>query len=213
MLKTPLYSLKDFPDVYDPSEDSFLLLDALELEMNFLKSLKPDIIAEIGTGSGIIISAIASLMQHTCVYYATDVNAQACLASLNTSKLNSVNVEILNMNLLNNFKSNLFDVIVFNPPYVVTDSSEIQGNGLNRAWAGGINGRQVTDAVLENLDNLLTDKGVCYMVILKENKPEDIKKDMLNQGFECTVVVDRKVPGEHLFILKFSRNSNCIQCK
>lgn len=210
LLKTPLYHLKQFPDVYEPSEDSFLLLDALELEMDFLKSIKPDIIVEIGSGSGIIISAIASFMHNSCVYYGTDVNTQACLASLNTSKLNSVNVEILNMNLLNNFKNKLFDVIVFNPPYVVTDPSEIQGNGLNRAWAGGANGRQITDVVLKNLDSLLTQKGVCYMVILKENKLQEIEDDMLKRGFGCVVVTERKVPGEHLFVLKFSRISNCI---
>lgn len=209
-LNTPLYDLKTFPDVYEPSEDSFLLLDALELEVEFLKSLKPEIIVEIGTGSGIIISAIASFMQSNCMYYATDVNIQACRASLHTSKLNFVNVECLNMNLLSNFKNKLFDVIVFNPPYVVTDPSEMEGNGLNRAWAGGRDGRQIADEVLKNLNNLLTEKGVCYMVILKENKPQEIKDDMFKYGFDCVVVAERKVPGEHLFVLKFSRILNCI---
>lgn len=204
MLKTPLYDLKNFPDVYEPREDSFLFLDALELEMEFLKNLKPDVIVEIGSGSGIIISAVASFIQN-CLYYATDINYQACLASLSTSKLNHVNLECVNMNLLDNFKNRFFDVILFNPPYVATDSAEIEGHGLNRAWAGGKDGREITDAVLRNLDDLLTEEGVCYMVILKENKPEEIKSEMLKCGFDCTVLAERKVPGEHLFVLKFSR--------
>lgn len=46
---------------------------------------------------------------------------------------------------MTSFKSGpLVDLIVFNPPYVVTCDDEITGT-LPRAWAGGNKGRVVID--------------------------------------------------------------------
>lgn len=41
MFTTPNYQhVYDYKDVYEPSEDSFLMLDALEKDFEFIKSLK-----------------------------------------------------------------------------------------------------------------------------------------------------------------------------
>lgn len=205
ILKTPVYDLKDFGDVYDPSEDSFLFLDALESEIDFLESLKPLNVAEIGSGSGIIITAVATILGDSCSFFATDINPEATKATIKTSRLNATSVDCLNMNLLHGFRNNVFDVILFNPPYVVTESEEMTGCGINRAWAGGENGRKITDEVLRNLEKWLSEKGVCYMVVLKENKIGDIKGIAESFGFDCVVVKERKIVGEHLFVLKFFR--------
>ncbi|XP_072387030.1 methyltransferase N6AMT1 [Diabrotica undecimpunctata] len=202
-LSTPIYSLGQFPEVYEPREDTFLFLDALESDSLFLKSLQPTVIAEVGTGSGVIISAMFQIFGTSCAYFGTDVNNQCCLAAQLTSKLNKTTVETMTMDLLTNFKNKICDIVLFNPPYVVTEQGEICGNGLNRSWAGGSDGREITDKLLNNLPNILSEKGVCYVVLLKENRLKDIVKNMEELGFNSQIVLERKIPGEHLFVYKF----------
>lgn len=205
-LKTPIYNLESFPDVYEPREDSFLFIDALEIEIPQLLLLKPKIVVEIGSGSGVIITALSHILGNSCIYLATDVNPQACIATKCTAVQNKLSVQCLNMDLLCCFRENLFDLILFNPPYVLTETNELFGNGLNRSWAGGTKGRDIIDKVLLQLPNLLTENGVCYMVILKENHPKEIMKLLDTINFCSQLILTRKIPGEQLYIFKFFRN-------
>lgn len=212
-LSTPIYNLTNYPEVYEPSEDSFLFLDALEQEFHSIKNLKAQFALEIGSGSGILISALASILRNSCAYFAVDVNPDACEATLNTAKLNGATIECLNMDLFHNFtRQNLFDIVLFNPPYVVTDFDETLGNGLNRAWAGGARGRETIVRFLEDLPNVLSEKGVCYLLLLKENGISDIKGEILKKCLIVDVLVDRKIRGEHLYVIKIEREKKgeCI---
>nr|CAH7766422.1 unnamed protein product [Callosobruchus chinensis] len=205
ILRTPLYDLKKYPIVYEPSEDTFLFIDALEKDLLFLKELEPTFAVEIGSGSGVVICSLAQIFGNSCTYFATDINTQACLATYTTACCNNVNVNCSNSDLLSGFKDNIFDLILFNPPYVVTDPDEISGQGLNRAWAGGSSGRVIIDKLLNDVQNYLSSKGVLYLLLLKENKPEEIINVMEMKGFHGDLVLERRIPGEHLFIYKFYR--------
>lgn len=200
-LKTPVYDLKNFVNVYEPREDSYLFLDALEKDFAAIKCMKPTFVLEVGSGSGIIISALASVLS-TCVCFSSDINVDACLATQKTAALNNVSIEICNMDLFRNFKNNSFDIVLFNPPYVVTDMEELNGNGLNRAWAGGDRGRVIIDKFLNDLHRILNVNGICYVVLLKENNPEEIMNEMSLIGFRAEILLERKIPGEHLFVVK-----------
>lgn len=205
LIKTPNYNLEPFPEVYEPREDTFLFLDALELEIGELYSLKPTVAVEIGSGSGVVITALANIFGTSCIYFATDINPDACLATKSTASLNKNTVQCLNMDLLGSFKENLFDVILFNPPYVVTEEKELYGNGINCSWAGGNKGRNVIDRVLLQLPKLLSEKGVLYMVLLKENNPQEICEILKKMNFNSKIILERKILGEYLYIYKFVR--------
>lgn len=207
IIKTPKYDhIYDFPQVYEPSEDSFLFIDALECELTFIQSLNPIFIAEIGCGSGINITALSTVLGNSCYYIATDINREACLATEITARVNNnCSVNILNDCFLNGFKRNIFDVILFNPPYVVTDTDEIDGEGIVRAWAGGVNGREVMDRLFPLIPDLLSENGVFYLVVIRENDPDGICSVFKGMGFETGVVMERRVRGEHLFVLKFQK--------
>lgn len=86
------------------------------------------------------------------VYFTTDINPHACSATRKTGLHNGIpNVEPVQTTLASSLLPRLYhavDVLCFNPPYVVTPPEEVGGQGIEAAWAGGIDGRQVIDEML-----------------------------------------------------------------
>lgn len=193
---------KDYDLVYEPAEDSFLMLDALENDLLLIKSKKP-LIVEIGSGSGVNVTALSQILNTVC--FATDINPHACEVTENTAVKNQSHVQCFQMDLLKNFRKNMFDIIIFNPPYVVTTSDEIAGNGIERSWAGGIRGREVLDQLLPVISDFLAPKGLFYLVTIEENDPVEICDILSKQGFAFKVIMERRVRGEYLKIIRFSQ--------
>jgi release factor glutamine methyltransferase len=114
-----LHVSTDFENVYEPAEDSFILLDALEIEIRKIQELKPTFALEIGPGSGIISSAIANItvnekqLEKLCYVFSCDINVSACKATQRTAYQNNVssNVGVVCSNLLqaliHRFKQNI----------------------------------------------------------------------------------------------------------
>lgn len=206
---------KDYSIIYEPAEDTFLFLDALEADAGDLKELKALICLEVGSGSGCISSFVAQILGPSVLYLCTDINSHACYASSRTGSQNKVSLECINTSFASPLIHRLWhqvDIILFNPPYVPTEYEEArfaqQGKSIAGAWAGGYDGMQVTNEFLEIVEDLLSERGLFYLVALKQNNVPEIQKRMLHEhSLESKVVLQRRAGREHLFILRFKRQN------
>jgi len=100
------------------------------------------------------------------------------------------------------------DVLIFNPPYVVTPDEEMEGNGISISWAGGKDGRTVIDQFLKCVPTLLSPLGVLFLVLIEENKPDEVIKILKEtHGLIGTVVAKERCGIEVLYILMVARSS------
>jgi len=164
----------DWEHVYEPAEDTFLFMDALEKELDDIKSASPGLIFELGCGSGCVSAFLATNLPGPA-YIASDINPHAIDAARRTFTANQLHVDLLNMDLFSafHFPSGI-DVLLFNPPYVPTPHEEIESSWIARSWAGGEKGREVVDKVLEKIETILSPQGRLYMVALDSNDPHEV---------------------------------------
>ncbi|GAA5881785.1 hypothetical protein JCM1840_004831 [Sporobolomyces johnsonii] len=217
MIPTPStshLSAKDFESVYEPAEDTFILLDALEQDQALLKD--STICLEIGSGSGCVSAFLGAICgPSSALYLTTDLNPHATRCTLLTGETNSVPLSPVLTDLTASLLPRLekqVDVLVFNPPYVETwseEASEAQSGGtIERAWAGGAGGMEVTNRVLEQVDTLLSERGMFYLVAVPQNKPLEILAQMKARGLAGEITLKRRAGREHLHILRFWRPSH-----
>jgi methylase of polypeptide subunit release factors len=85
--------MKDFEHVYEPSDDTFLLCDALENDRDKFKAVPPRIVLEVGCGSGCVITFLTMLLKEECIdsqSFATDINPIAVSVANRTAEANEV---------------------------------------------------------------------------------------------------------------------------
>lgn len=205
-------SSNDYEYVYEPAEDSFLFLDALEKEISNIKSLQPNICLEIGSGSGIVLTGLAKCLGPHSSYLSVDINPYAARVTRQTANQNSVCLEVVHCDLVGPLLPrilNQIDVLLFNPPYVPTDESEIDAKSpIALSWAGGHRGRKVMDRLFPLVPQMLSKNGLFFLLIVKENDEEDIFQIMNSYGLQGSVVLERKAGREYLKVLKFERMSS-----
>ncbi|EPS59166.1 hypothetical protein M569_15642, partial [Genlisea aurea] len=200
------------PEVYDPCDDSFALVDALLAERNKLAEHRPLICLEIGCGSGYVLTSLALILGnegHHALHMATDINPHALTTTGETVEAHGCFAEVLNADIAAGLEKRLsrsVDVIVVNPPYVPTPEEEVGRRGIASAWAGGESGRSVIDRILTAADELLSDRGWLYMVTLAANNPTELCMEMRKKGFGSRIVLQRFTEEESLQVIKFWRD-------
>ena len=90
------------------------------------------------------------------------------------------------------------DVLLFNPPYVPTESLpdhtatkhrdrfDEESHLLALSYAGGLDGMEVTERLLSQLPDALSWRGVAYVLFCARNKPQEaLEKIMRGQKWEA----------------------------
>ncbi|MCL1978506.1 MAG: class I SAM-dependent methyltransferase [Candidatus Bathyarchaeota archaeon] len=124
-------------DVFEPSDDSFLFAENLDVH-------KGDEVLDLGTGCG-ILGILAA--QKAKSVLAVDINPYAISCTKQNMSLNYMrgNMSFLRSDLLSALNTAvLFDLILFNAPYLPSEPHEVE-TWIERAWAGGVTGRDVID--------------------------------------------------------------------
>ena len=210
--------------VYPPSDDTFLLVDALEQDLaafssgvgnesaeaaakksKLISSPLPldgrDVasVVEVGSGSG-FVSASASVLLPGAYVVGTDLSQRACLATRATLAAHTESCsgrsDVLGTESLLGLRPGApFDVVLVNPPYVPTSSEELreslstlrerggaavpetEGAAFTLTWAGGLDGVEMTVAMLEaGLRALAAAGGRLYLIVVQENQPEELAR-------------------------------------
>ena len=178
--------------VYIPSDDTFLLAENLEIKVG-------QSVLEIGTGSG-LVSMYASLLTDDVT--ATDINYNALELAEKNFKLNNINTIKLEFgDLFEPVKDKKFDVILFNTPYLPTDSDDIINDDLNYAFDGGLDGRKVIDRFINQVSNHLNDKGI-VQIIQSSLSDNDRTLDMFDRnGFVAEIAESEKFFFEEIVLI------------
>ena len=182
-------------EVYDPVEDTYLLLDAIDIKKN-------DSVLEIGTGCGIIALECARIGANVIC---TDINPIAVEMvkknyMMNQSLLNG-NFDIRLGDLFSPLlSSETFDVIIFNPPYLPTKKDEHVGGWYDVALNGGKFGLDVTKRFIEGLSKFLKKNGKAYFIFSSLSDKKKLEQIIKKNKLDSEIILNKKFDDETLSV-------------
>ncbi|MEM1553291.1 MAG: methyltransferase [Thermoproteota archaeon] len=184
-----------YDGVYPPSDDSYLLIDAV-------KGIKAEKALEIGCGCGLI----SLVLSRNCTeVFAIDICKQACVNTLENLKSNNVNriIHIVNGDLTTAFrKGSRFDLIASNPPYLPVENSVEE----DVSWAAGEN-NSLSKRLLEEVFPHLSENGIMLLVQSSLSDLSSLKRFVEEKGFTIEEVSIKEFFFEKIIVFKISKPS------
>ncbi|MHA1637253.1 MAG: HemK2/MTQ2 family protein methyltransferase [Candidatus Thorarchaeota archaeon] len=191
-MKEPDWDFILFDGVYPPSEDTFLLLDAVNVS-------EDDIVLEVGCGSGFITVNLCKIVEKLV---ALDISLDAVRNTQENLRKNNLSNKcgVIQSNLLKGLSPNCkFSVILFNPPYLPKEDFETK---MDQALVGGSVGIEITERFIHGAVMHLQENGSLYVVVSSLADTSKIKQILCQYGFQITTVAEENVFFETLYVLK-----------
>jgi len=176
-------------EVYNPSDDSYLLLKCVEVS-------PAESFLEMGAGSGLIALHAAKLGARVT---AVDVNPHAVECARRNASRNGLRIDVVRSNLFERVDGT-FDVIAFNPPYLPGTASST--SWVEKAWAGGEEGSEMAVEFLQNAWRHLAPGGRIYMVLSSVGGLMSLLK-AARERYESEMLEERHMFFESIYVYKF----------
>jgi len=177
---------KIYENVYEPAEDSFLFAENLSVKND-------DVVLDVGTGCG-ILGIIAAEKASKVV--AVDINPYAVHCAKENAKINNVanKMEFIQGDLFAPLNAKrIFDLILFNAPYLPTEKVE-KPTWIEYAWSGGLDGRQVIDRFICEAPKYLKKSGYALLMQSTLSGVRETLQKFEHNGFKARVIAERNLP-------------------
>ena len=205
--------------VFMPDEGTALLMRALTDDEAVLHELRPTICIDIGCGAGAeAIHLTRCLPPNSAAIMASDINFEALIATRATAAANKCSEpHLLCSSLLSGLRPGTVDLVLWHCPYVPTSAKQmndaVERGDLSCSYAGGPNGTAMLAETLPMLKEVLSPKGLMYLVVCRgANKRAKVADGSclslwVNDDFlHCGIVADESATAEtatsHLCILR-----------
>ena len=179
--------------MYQPAEDSFLLLHAARQEIT-----PHDRVLEVGVGSGYV----SSRLPPCAMVVATDINPHAAGIA------KEAGVRIVRTDLAAGL-CRVFDLILFNPPYLPTGPGERIDDWLEYALDGGPDGRDVIARFLQEIPAVLVPGGRVLLLISSLTGVLETREMIGLAGWDSSIAAQEMVEGgETLIVYRLKRQNH-----
>ncbi|MCK5037939.1 MAG: methyltransferase [Thermoplasmata archaeon] len=155
----PELDIQILDGVYEPAEDSHLLLEAIQVERGMR-------VLEVGTGSGFIALHCAKA---GAVVTATDISPLAIQNAKDNTKKNGLDIDIVQTDLIQDIDGE-FDLIIFNPPYLSDKDIDGMEPSMRNSISGGAIGSELSIRFLNEVKDLLAEDGMIYLLTSSESE-------------------------------------------
>ncbi len=174
---------------YEPKEDSYLILEQV-------RRFSKGIVLDMGTGSGIL--AIEAARKAKLVF-GVDINKKS-LGAAEQNAHEVGNIKFVYSDLFSYFKKSpvLFDLIIFNPPYL--PKMEGEEKQVARAVAGGKHGYETLARFFDDAGDFLKPDGKILILFSSITQRDKIHEILEEHGFNFHKLSEKEIPNETLYV-------------
>jgi len=179
-----------FQGVYPPSEDTFLLIDAL-------RAGAAGRALELCSGTGAVGLSVAERLDSIT---AVDINPVAVKNTRQNYANNGLSdrLDAIVGDLFSPLRGQAFDLIFMNPPYLPNG----EGGSEDLSWSGGKGGRRIIDRFINGLAGFLGEKGRALFIQSTLNGIDESLDMIKGEGMVGRVVNEANFQFEGLVVIE-----------